>query len=565
MQATLAATNVSLNRADGKLRRFRNSHVCLNTFTDELLLRIFQHTSGYELEEKLNLLEVCWRWRDLCLSSPHFWTDFYARHYPRHAIPRAIRYSRGLPLHVVVNTVDEKKSRRVIFANAQSIESLRIMCAQMIGQRKNVWLDKTWPILREFDFSSDKLHENEDLVGAPFTGRVDKLRSLTLEHFRFPYSPQNYRNLRMLRLISVCYDNVHKSAGPHDGSFTDALRGSPNLEVLMLKEPPMSIDEVMLPREAVIQPVYLPRLRTIYLVTSTQKTTLLMRHFRTSATALRTAEIWPHRWRAETGPDPGMEYQALDLRPVENIDKTLMLELPCPECFPVLSRLQSLSIRDIDYHRVAGSLDALDSKYISWISRWNRSNARLTYTDDEEYTPPLTFNLEYRNSQATWYDADTLTPPAFDSFTRSLLRCHAPFTEMRVLRLDQVRYNYAYIRRLAPAMPRLRTVVLHKCDAQADVLNALLSGGPLPELTTLGLTRCTISMADAAKLAEALERLKLKVVVVRVRLGDVDEEWAQLEPVLRRGAVSVEIRYVKKWELGIDNDNGWWFRSEPYK
>ncbi|TBU46663.1 hypothetical protein BD309DRAFT_888083 [Dichomitus squalens] len=557
MQTTSTAMNASFSRADGKLRRFRNLHVHINALPDALLLRIFQYASAFELDEKLNLIEVCWRWRDLCLAHPQFWSEFYARHLPRYAIPRAVRYSRDHPLTVLVNPDDEIKSRKVIFANIQSIERLRVMFAIPPGQRKNAWLDKTWPMLRELDLAI--LNNTVDDV-VPLTGRFDKLRTLTLENVRFAYSPQNYRNLRTLRIMSDYADTGHRPCGPKDGLLTDALRGSPNLEILMLKDPQASIDEVTLPREAVIQPIHLPRLRSLHLIMSTQKATLIMRHLRTSATALLSTEIQTHRWHSELGAD----YRTFDERPIRDIDKTLMLELPGPESFPILERLQSISIRDTDYHRVAGSLEALDGEYISWITTWNRSDASLTHLDSEDHVPKLAFNIEYKNSKGSYYDADTLTAPSFDNFARSLLRYHAPFTEIRVLRLDQVAHTYPYIRQLARAVPRVRTVVLHKCEAQAKVLKALLSGGPLPELTTLGLAKCTISKADAAQLAEISEDLRLKLVVVRIKEDDADEAWIEVERILRQGALEVEVRYMKQWVYVDDNEHGWWRRERPY-
>ena len=58
MQKAREAAVLSLQRAEGKLRRFRNSLINLNSLPDELLLSIFNHACGRELEEKLTVIDV---------------------------------------------------------------------------------------------------------------------------------------------------------------------------------------------------------------------------------------------------------------------------------------------------------------------------------------------------------------------------------------------------------------------------------------------------------------------------------------------------------------------------
>ncbi|KAI1790364.1 hypothetical protein LXA43DRAFT_1148699 [Ganoderma leucocontextum] len=544
------AMNLSLNRAQGKLCRFRNWFINLNSLPDELLLSILQHASGYDLEEKMNVIEVCGRWRDLCMAHPKFWADFHARPFPRNGIARAIRYSRTHPICVHINHEDEKKARKVVFANAQSIERLDVHVPDVSGQRKNVWLDRNWPVLRVLEFQMFNARVL-DVVAPPMSGRADKLRALTLQDVRFPYSPQYYRNLRFLRLMSDCPDTHYRSSGARDGSFLDALRGSPNLEVLMLKDPPTSVDAVLLPRGAEAEAVHLPRVRLLKLVMSTQKASLVLRHLRTSPTALQSAEVITHRWRTELGAD----YGATDTRPIHDIDKTLLLELPSPHNLPLLARLQSLSIRFCDYQRVAGSFDALDDAFTRWITSYNRSSSDA-YTHDMEHEPLLHLNIEYANTMGTFYDADTLTAQSFDNLIRSALRHHAPFEQMRVLRLDQAPSAEPHLPELARATPHLRTVVLHKCAAPGAVLNALLAVGSvsfgedqdvLPELATVVLVKCVLTLGDAAKLSETIARLRLRLFVVRVQKeeGEDDGEWGEVERVLRQEGAEVDVRHMK--------------------
>ncbi len=572
MQKARVATILSLDRAEGKLRRFRNSLINLNSLPDELLLSIFEHVCGRELEEKLNIIEVCGRWRDLCLAHPEFWADFNARPFPRNGIARAIKYSRTHPICVHIHYEDEKKARKIIFANAQSIERLDVNVHDPSGQRKNVWLDRNWPILRILEFQSFN-SRGLDAIAPPMSGRADKLRALTLQEVRFPYSPQYYRNLRFLRLISECPDTDYRSSGPRDGPFFDALRGSPNLEVLMLKDPPMPVDVVLLPRGAETQPVHLPRVRTLKLVMSTQKASLVLRHLKISPTALQSAEVITHRWCT----DPGADYGKTDTRPVHDIDKTLLLELPCPDNLPLLTRLQSLSIRFCDYQRVAGSLDALDDAFARWIGPYNRSTS-AGYTVDMEHEPPLNFNIEYRNINGTFYDADTLTAQSFDNFIRSAFRHYAPFEDMRVLRIDQGLSTEPLLAELPRTMPRLRTVMLHKCAAPGDVLNVFLAVGSIsigedpdllvPELSTVVLVKCELTVGDAAKLSETITRLGLRLVVVRVpkEEGEDDGEWEEVERVLRREGAEVEVRVITPKPSLIDELKYWYKRvPRPYE
>ena len=561
----------SLDRAEGKFRRFRNSLININSLPDELLLSIFHHACGRELEEKLNIIEVCGRWRDLSMAHPKFWADFNARPFPRNGIARAIKYSRTHPICFHVHYEDEKKARKVIFANAQSVERLDVNVHDPTGQRKNVWLDRNWPVLRVLEFQSFNSRAL-DAVAPPMSGRADKLRALTLQEVRFPYSPQYYRNLRFLRLMSECWDTDYRSCGPRDGPLLDALRGSPNLEVLMLKDPPMPVDAALLPRGAEAQPLHLPRVRTLKLVMSTQKASMVLRHLRTSPTVLQCAEVITHRWRTE----PGADYGKTDTRPVDDIDKTLLLELTSPRILPLLARLKTLSIRFCDYQRVAGSFDALDDAFARWIGPYNRSTS-AGYTVDMEHEPPLNFNIEYRNVDGTYYDADTLTAQSFDNFIRSAFRHYAPFEEMRVLRIDQTPSTEPLLGELVRAMPHLRTVVLHKCAALGDIWEALFTAGAtsddgvldlLPELTTVVLIKCDLIVRDATKILVKLAHLGIRLVVVRPQKdeeeGEDDGKWKEVEQVLRREGleVEVEMRYFKA-KPSLVNEQEYWYKRCP--
>ena len=416
------------------------------------------------------------------------------------------------------------------------------------------------------------------------SGRADKLRALTLQEVRFPYSPQYYRNLRFLRIISDCPDPDYRSGGLRDGTLFDALRGSPNLEVLMLKDPPIPVDAVMLPRGAEVQPLHLPRVRTLKLVFSTQKASLVLRHLRTSPTVLEQAEVITHRWSTEMCAD----YAKTDMRPVHDIDKTLLLELPSPHVLPFLARLQSLSIRFCDYQRISGSLDALDDAFARWIGPYNRSTS-AGYTVDMEHEPPLNFNIEYRNINGTYYDADTLTAETFYNFIRSAFRHYAPFEEMRVLRIDQGPSTEPLLPELPRAIPHLRTVVLHKCVAAGDVLNALLSIDPttadsedpdlLPELATVVLVKCDLTVEDAATLSKTIERRGLRLVVVRPPKEEIDDDsewgiadrqkadeaervWGEVKEVLVREVTEVDVRVITPRPSLVD-ETKWWFKRVP--
>ncbi|PIL33734.1 hypothetical protein GSI_04359 [Ganoderma sinense ZZ0214-1] len=589
MQKARDATTLLLHRAEGKLRRFRNSFINLNSLPDELLLSIFQHACGRELELKFNVIDVCGRWRDLCLAHPEFWADFNARPFPRNGIARAFKYSRTHPVCVHICHDDENKARKLIFANAQSVERLDVHIRDPTGQRKNVWLDRNWPVLRVLEFQSFN-PSNIDAIALPISGRVDKLRALTLQDVRFPYFPQHYRHLRFLKIISNCYDNDYRSGGPREGSLFDALRGSPNLEVLMLKDPPMPVDPVLLPRGAEAQPLHLPRVQTLKLVLSTQKAFFVLRHLRTSPTVLQHAEVITHRWRVE----PYSDYGATDTRPIHDIDKKLLLDLPSPDNLPLLASLRSLSIRFCDYQRISGSFEALDDAFARWIGPYDRSTS-AGYTVDMEHEPPLNFNIEYRVVDGTYYDADTLTAPTFDNFIRSVFRHYGPYEEMRVLRIDQGLSTQPLLAELHRVMPRVRTVVLHKCVTVGDVLNAILAVGStfavgededrevLPELATVVLVKCVVTAEDAAKLSETVKRLRLHLVVVRAPKEEIESDddwgkakrkeieeaervWREAERVLIREEVDMEVRVIRPNPSLID-DSKWWYKrfSEPYE
>ena len=69
-KAALQSISTAIARAQGTLGRLRNSLVGFNTLPDDILVPILSEAGK---EDKLAILNVCTRWREVCLASPRFW------------------------------------------------------------------------------------------------------------------------------------------------------------------------------------------------------------------------------------------------------------------------------------------------------------------------------------------------------------------------------------------------------------------------------------------------------------------------------------------------------------